>query len=107
MSRQQSLYVRAVRDQLYLSQVLFGKLVGLHPVTVSKIERGAMECPEWTFGLISEIPSRGSGNPLTHHERGVLTRMLASTSTPGAKALAYVLQKRSADLNQVEARTSS
>ena len=33
-------YVRRIRKRLGLSQAAFGKLVGRHPITVSKWERG-------------------------------------------------------------------
>lgn len=49
------LEIRSVREHLSLSQALFGMLLGVHAVTVSRWETGSQSPTAYQIGLIQEF----------------------------------------------------
>jgi putative transcriptional regulator len=82
--------LRNLRKQLRLSQAEFGQLVGAHPMTVSKWERGVLQPSAYQVALFERfhIASVGDTSSLA------VKRLLASGGAPAA--IAWLLQQRPA-----------
>ena len=82
--------LRSLRKQLRLSQAELGLLVGAHPMTVSKWERGVLEPNAYQLALLErfELAPLGAGSS------SPVKRLLASGGPPAA--IAWLLQQHTA-----------
>lgn len=82
--------IRELRKKLQLSQAEFGQLVGAHPMTVSKWERGVLEPSVYQLALLNRFSTAAAGrdgNAIVQ-----VKRLLASNGAP--EAIAWLLQAR-------------
>lgn len=83
--------LRDLRRQLKLSQAELGQLVGAHPMTVSKWERGVLQPSPYQVALLNRFQvaadgcAEGAGSTPVKH-------LLASAGAPAA--IAWLLQAR-------------
>lgn len=82
--------IRALRTTLRLSQVEFAQLVGAHPMTVSKWERGVLEPKPFQVALLEQFSSSSAVQEPASLER--LKALLAGAGAPAA--IAWLLQSR-------------
>jgi len=85
-----STQVKNVRKTLGLTQPLFGQLLGVHPMTVSKWERGELEPSEYQQLLIDEFYKAAKKKEVRDNLNGVLLGA-------GIAAALYLLLKGSRD----------
>lgn len=82
--------LRELRKRLQLSQAEFGQLIGAHPMTVSKWERGVLEPSTYQLALIERfrLAARGRDGAAV----STVKRLLASNGAP--EAIAWLLHVR-------------
>lgn len=80
--------IASLRKKLGLSQTQFGNLFGVHPMTVSKWERGLLKPTDYQSALMSEFEKATKTNEV----RDTLGAVLIGT---GIAAALYLLLKNS------------
>jgi putative transcriptional regulator len=82
--------LRDLRKRLRLSQAEFGQLVGAHPMTISKWERGVLEPSTYQVALIERFRVATCGRD--EAAASTVKRLLASNGAP--EAIAWLLHVR-------------
>lgn len=84
--------IRDLRKRLRVSQAEFGQLLGAHPMTVSKWERGVLEPSAYQMAFLERFKTSVSAGRDSQDTASV-KRLLASNGAPAA--IAWLLQPRS------------
>jgi len=64
--------IRKLREQLSLNQVEFANLTGVHPITVSKWERGESDPTQYQISLFEQFREASRDQKLRNDIKGIL-----------------------------------
>lgn len=73
--------VRKLRERLRMTQAQFGRVLGVHPLTVSRWERQEVHPDGATAQLLRVLETRSRGRQPSEEERDMLLTALAAGAT--------------------------